>query len=65
MAVRDVHAWYGESHILHGMTFDVREGEFETLIGRNGAGKTTTLRAIQGLVKKRLGSINFAGAETI
>lgn len=65
LAVRDVHGWYGESHILHGMTFDVRQGEVATLIGRNGAGKTTTLRAIQGLVKKRAGSIKFDGTETI
>ena len=65
LAVRDVHAWYGESHVLHGMSFDVRDGEVATLIGRNGAGKTTTLRAIQGLLKKRSGSITFAGTETI
>jgi branched-chain amino acid transport system ATP-binding protein len=65
LAVADLHAWYGESHILHGMAFSVRPGELVTLIGRNGAGKTTTLKSIMGMVGRRRGSIRFAGAETI
>ena len=63
--VEDLEAWYGESHILHGMTFAVSEGEVVTLLGRNGAGKTTTLRAIMGLVGRRHGSVRFEGNETI
>jgi branched-chain amino acid transport system ATP-binding protein len=65
LAVRDLHAWYGESHILHGVTFDVRAGEVVTLLGRNGAGKTTTLKSIMGIVARRRGSITFAGQELI
>lgn len=65
LSVTDLHAWYGESHILHGMTFDVRPGEVVTLLGRNGVGKTTTLKAIMGLVGRRTGSIVFEGQETI
>jgi branched-chain amino acid transport system ATP-binding protein len=65
LAVAGLEAWYGESHVLHGVTFDVRPGEVVTLLGRNGAGKTTTLRSIMGIVGKRQGSIAFAGAETI
>jgi branched-chain amino acid transport system ATP-binding protein len=65
LAVKDVHAWYGESHILHGMTFDVRPGEVVTLLGRNGAGKTTTMRAIMGLLSNRKGSITLEGRELI
>jgi branched-chain amino acid transport system ATP-binding protein len=65
LAIKDLHAWYGESHILHGMTFDVRNGEVVTLLGRNGAGKTTTLRSIMGLVAARTGSIAFEGRETV
>ncbi len=65
LTVRDLHGWYGESHVLHGMTFDVREGEVVTLIGRNGAGKTTTLKAIIGILEKRSGSIRYAGRETV
>jgi branched-chain amino acid transport system ATP-binding protein len=65
LSVRDVHAWYGEGHILHGMSFDVRKGEVVTLLGRNGAGKTTTMRAIMGILRQRLGSIVYDGAETI
>ena len=65
LAVRDVHAWYGESHILHGMTFDVNAGEVVTLLGRNGAGKTTTMRAIMGLLANRKGSITLDGRELI
>jgi branched-chain amino acid transport system ATP-binding protein len=65
LAVRDLNAWYGESHILHGVTFDVHPGEVVTLLGRNGAGKTTTLRAIMGIVPRREGSIVFEGGETV
>ena len=63
--LKDVHAWYGESHILHGVSIDVRPGEVVTLLGRNGAGRTTTLRALMGLVGKRTGSIQVRGAETV
>ena len=65
LEVADLHAWYGESHVLHGMSFSVREGEVVTLLGRNGAGKTTTLRAIVGILASRSGSIRFAGRELI
>ena len=65
LRVEDLHAWYGESHVLHGMTFDVPKGEVVTLLGRNGAGKTTTLRSIMGVIGKRQGSVRFEGAETI
>jgi branched-chain amino acid transport system ATP-binding protein len=65
LAVRDLHAWYGESHILHGVTFDVPEGEVVTLLGRNGAGKTTTMKSIMGIVPSRRGSIHYEGKETI
>jgi len=65
LAVRDVHGWYGESHILHGMTFDVHAAEVVTLLGRNGAGKTTTMRAIMGLLANRKGSIALDGRELI
>ncbi len=65
LSVRDLHGWYGESHILHGMNFEVRDGEVVTLLGRNGVGKTTTMRAIMGIVGKRQGSVRFKGAETI
>ena len=65
LTVGDLNAWYAESKILHGMSFDVREGELLTLIGRNGAGKTTTLRSIMGIVRKRTGSIVFSGRELI
>jgi branched-chain amino acid transport system ATP-binding protein len=65
LAVSDLHAWYGESHVLHGMTFDVPKGQVVTLLGRNGAGKTTTLRSIMGVLGKRKGSIRFEGRETI
>ncbi|MFZ5738138.1 MAG: ABC transporter ATP-binding protein [Pseudomonadota bacterium] len=63
LTVRDLQAWYGESHILHGMNFDVREGEVVTLLGRNGAGKTTTLKSVMGIVGKRSGTITFGGAD--
>ncbi|HYY59894.1 MAG TPA: ABC transporter ATP-binding protein [Burkholderiales bacterium] len=65
LEARGLNAWYGESHILHGMDFDVREGEVVTLLGRNGAGKTTTLKSIMGMVGRRQGSIKFSGTETI
>ncbi len=65
LAVKDLNAWYGESHILHGMNFDIRPGEVVTLLGRNGAGKTTTLKSIMGIVGKRTGSVLFEGAETV
>ncbi len=58
-------AWYNESHILHGVDLDVREGEVVTLLGRNGAGKTTTLKAIMGIVRKRVGSVVFNDKELI
>jgi branched-chain amino acid transport system ATP-binding protein len=63
LEVRDLNAWYGESHILHGVDFDVHEGEVVTLLGRNGAGKTTTLKSIMGLVPRREGQIRFKGQE--
>ena len=65
LSVRDVHAWYGESHVLHGMSFDVYPGEVVTLLGRNGAGKTTTMRAVMGMIANRKGSIKFEGRELI
>jgi branched-chain amino acid transport system ATP-binding protein len=65
LAVKDLHAWYGESHILHGATFDVGEGEVVTLLGRNGAGKTTTMKSIMGIVDHRTGSIRFEEGELI
>ena len=65
LRVRDLEAWYGESHILHGVGIDVREGEVVTLLGRNGAGKTTTIKSIMGMVGKRTGSVQFEGQEII
>lgn len=65
LAVRDLKGWYAESHVLHGVSFDVMPGEVVTLLGRNGAGKTTTLRAIMGILDKRQGSIKFDGRELI
>ncbi len=65
LKVEGLEAWYGESHVLHGMTLDVREGEVVTLLGRNGAGKTTTMKSIIGIMGKRTGSIVFDGTETI
>ena len=63
--MRDLEGWYGESHVLHGIDFDVQDGEVVTLLGRNGAGKTTTLKAIMGILGKRKGSVQFAGRELI
>ncbi|MBZ9658530.1 ABC transporter ATP-binding protein [Mesorhizobium sp. ESP-6-4] len=65
LAVRDLHAWYGEGHALHGVNLDVMRGETVTLLGRNGVGKTTTLRAIMGLIRKRTGSVTFNGKDLI
>jgi branched-chain amino acid transport system ATP-binding protein len=65
LKVAGLQAWYGESHILHGVDFEIRRGELVTLLGRNGAGKTTTLRSIMGILGKRTGSIAFDGKETI
>ena len=65
LAVANLHAFYGESHVLHGVDFQVRQGEVVTLLGRNGAGRTTTLRAILGLTGKRTGSIRIGGVEAI
>lgn len=65
LTIEGLHAFYGESHVLHGADLDIREGEIVTLLGRNGAGKTTTLKSIMGMVARRQGSIRFAGQETI
>jgi branched-chain amino acid transport system ATP-binding protein len=65
LAVKDLHAWYGESHILHGAEFVIYPGEVVTLLGRNGAGKTTTLKSIMGMVGRRAGSITFEGKDLI
>jgi branched-chain amino acid transport system ATP-binding protein len=63
--VRKLQAWYGESHVLHGVDIDVRKGELVTLVGRNGAGKTTTLKSIMGMVARRTGSVKLEGDEII
>ena len=65
LTVKDLESWYGKSHILHGVTFQVRPGEVVTLLGRNGVGKTTTLKSIMGIVRQRKGSVRFEGRETI
>ena len=65
LAIKDLQAWYGELHILHGASFDVHESEVVTLLGRNGAGKTTTLKSIMGMVGRRAGSVRFEGQELI
>ncbi len=65
LTVNELNAWYGESHVLHGVTFAVRPGEVVTLLGRNGVGKTTTLKAIMGIIEKRSGSVEFEGKELI
>jgi branched-chain amino acid transport system ATP-binding protein len=65
LQVRNLEAWYGESHILHGINFDVNAGEVVTLLGRNGAGKTTTLKSIMGIIGKRVGSVQFNNQEII
>jgi branched-chain amino acid transport system ATP-binding protein len=65
LEIKDLNAWYGESHVLHGVEFDVQEGEVVTLLGRNGAGKTTTMKSIMGLVPRREGNVRFRGRELI
>lgn len=65
LRIQDLHAYYGESHILHGVNLSVREGEVVTLLGRNGAGRTTTIKSLLGLVGRRTGSIQIQGQETI
>ena len=65
LAIENLHAWYGESHVLHGVSMHVGEGEVVSLLGRNGAGRTTTMRAIVGLTGKRTGSIRIRGTEAI
>ena len=65
LTIKGLQAWYGESHILHGVDLDIRPGEVMTLLGRNGAGKTTTLKSIMGLIGKRTGSIMFQGLDLI
>jgi branched-chain amino acid transport system ATP-binding protein len=65
LKVDGLEAWYGESHILHGVGFEIGRGELVTLLGRNGAGKTTTLKSVMGIVEKRTGSVTFEGKETV
>jgi branched-chain amino acid transport system ATP-binding protein len=65
LRISNLHAWYGESHILHGMDLTVNEGEVVTLLGRNGAGRTTTLKSILGLVGRRTGTITINGTESV
>src|SRR4051812_24376349 len=65
LKVSNLEAWYGESHILHGVGFEIGRGELVTLLGRNGAGKTTTLKSVMGIVERRRGSVTFDGQETI
>jgi branched-chain amino acid transport system ATP-binding protein len=65
LKVDALQAWYGESHVLHGVGFEIGRGELVTLLGRNGAGKTTTLRSVMGIVGKRSGSVTFEGKETV
>ena len=65
LASKGLNAWYGESHILHGVDFEVQSGEVVTLLGRNGAGKTTTLKSIMGMVDKRAGSVQYQGREVV
>jgi branched-chain amino acid transport system ATP-binding protein len=65
LEVRDLHAWYGESHVLHGVDLEIRAGETVTLLGRNGAGKTTSLKSVMGIVGRRRGSVRLEGRELI
>ena len=65
LKVERLQSWYGESHILHGVDFEIGKGELVTLLGRNGAGKTTTLKSVMGIVEKRTGSVTFEGKETV
>src|SRR3981189_569292 len=65
LSVENLQAWYGESHILHGIDFNVNAGEVVTLLGRNGAGKTTTLKSVMGIIGKRTGSVRFGDQDII
>ena len=65
LAIKDLQAWYGESHVLHGVTFDVFAGEVVTLLGRNGAGKTTTMKSIMGIIGARSGSVRYETKELV
>jgi len=65
LSLAGLQAWYGESHVLHGVDLEVRKGELVTLVGRNGAGKTTTMKSIMGLVRSRTGSVKVDGVETV
>jgi branched-chain amino acid transport system ATP-binding protein len=65
LSVENLHAWYGESHVLHGINLEVYEGEVVTLLGRNGAGRTSTLRAILGLTSRRSGIVKIGGVDVI
>ncbi len=65
LSVKGLQAWYGESHVLHGVDLEVRKGELVTVVGRNGAGKSTTMKSIMGMVRPRAGSVKFEGQETI
>jgi branched-chain amino acid transport system ATP-binding protein len=65
LSLKGLQAWYGESHVLHGVDLEVRKGELVTLVGRNGAGKTTTLKSIMGLTPRRAGSVKVSGTETV
>ena len=65
LSVKGLNAWYGESHVLHGVDFEIRPGELITILGRNGAGKTTTMKSIMGIVAQRKGSIIFEGREIV
>src|SRR5712671_6459744 len=65
LSLQKLQAWYGESHVLHGVDLEVRKGELVTLVGRNGAGKTTTMKSIMGLVRSRTGSVKVDGVETV
>ncbi len=65
LSLAGLQAWYGESHVLHGVDLEVRKGELVTLVGRNGAGKTTTMKSIMGLVRARTGSVKVDGVETV
>ena len=65
LEIKNLHGWYGESHVLHGVNLHVNEGEVVTLLGRNGAGRTSTMRAIMGLIGSRKGSIQVHGTETV
>jgi len=65
LTMRDMNAWYGESHVLHGMSFEVGRGELITLLGRNGSGRTTTLKSVLGLIDRRRGSLTLEGRELL